>query len=174
MGTFIALDPAAAAPRRADQPDHRQAPGPHRPFTSSRSRWWPPRSFVVLSQVIGPLWARVLSAHLAMAGTQRRRRRSSRSVYTWIEIGRFKVELALRLDTLSAVMTLIITFVGTLIHIYSTGYMAHEPRYAAYFGYLNLFMASMLILVLGANVPGHVHWLGRRGAVLVSPHWLLV
>ena len=106
--------------------------------------------FVVLSQVLGPL-RDAFAAHLA--GDTQGVLELKEVVYTWMEIGRFKIELALRLDTLSAVMTLIITFVGTLIHIYSTGYMAHEPRYAAYFGYLNLFMASMLILVLGANVP---------------------
>jgi NADH-quinone oxidoreductase subunit L len=49
-------------------------------------------------------------------------------LYTWIEVGSFKAQLAFRLDTLSAVMILIVTFVGTLIHIYSTGYMAHDPR----------------------------------------------
>src|SRR3954462_10339821 len=47
------------------------------------------------------------------------------NVYTWIEVGSFKAQLAFRLDTLSAVMVLVITFVGALIHIYSTDYMAH-------------------------------------------------
>ena len=86
--------------------------------------------------------------------------------YTWLEVGNFKAELAFRLDTLSAVMILIITFVGTLIHIYSTGYMAHDPRYAAYFGYLNLFTGAMLILVLGANLP--VMFIGWEGVGLCS------
>jgi NADH-quinone oxidoreductase subunit L len=88
------------------------------------------------------------------------------NVYTWIEVGDFKIPLALRLDTLSAVMILIITFVGSLIHIYSTGYMSHEPRYAAYFGYLNLFTGSMLILVLAANMP--VMFIGWEGVGLCS------
>jgi NADH-quinone oxidoreductase subunit L len=87
-------------------------------------------------------------------------------VYTWLEVGDFKAELAFRLDTLSAVMILIVTFVGTLIHIYSTGYMAHDPRYAAYFGYLNLFMGAMLILVLGSNLP--VMFIGWEGVGLCS------
>src|SRR5688572_19997195 len=52
----------------------------------------------------------------------------TQQVYTWIEVGSFKAELAFRLDTLSAVMCLIVTFVGTLIHIYSTGYMHGEKR----------------------------------------------
>jgi len=88
------------------------------------------------------------------------------NVYTWIDVGQFKVPLAFRLDTLSAVMILIVTFVGSLIHIYSTGYMAHEPRYAAYFGYLNLFTGAMLILVLAANMP--VMFIGWEGVGLCS------
>jgi NADH-quinone oxidoreductase subunit L len=86
--------------------------------------------------------------------------------YTWIEVGGFKAELAFRLDTLSAVMILIVTFVGALIHLYSTGYMAHDDRPAAYFGYLNLFTGSMLILVLGANLP--VMFIGWEGVGLCS------
>ena len=56
--------------------------------------------------------------------------------------------------SLSAVMILIVTFVGTWIHIYSTGYMAKDPGYHRYFGYLNLFTGAMLILVLGSTGQG--------------------
>jgi NADH-quinone oxidoreductase subunit L len=90
----------------------------------------------------------------------------AQTVYTWIEVGNLKVELAFRLDTLSAVMILVVTGVGTLIHIYSTGYMAHDPRYAAFFGYLNLFTGAMLILVLGANLL--VMFIGWEGVGLCS------
>jgi len=86
--------------------------------------------------------------------------------YTWIEVGSFKAQLAFRLDTLSAVMILIVTFVGSLIHLYSIGYMAHDPRYSAFFGYLNLFTGSMLILVLAANMP--VMFIGWEGVGLCS------
>ena len=86
--------------------------------------------------------------------------------YTWIEVGAFKAQLAFRLDTLSAVMILIVTFVGSLIHIYSAGYMAHDPRYSAFFGYLNLFTGAMLILVLAANLP--VMFIGWEGVGLCS------
>ncbi len=86
--------------------------------------------------------------------------------WSWIEVGDFKVDLAFHLDTLSAVMVIVVTFVGTLIHVYSTGYMAHDPRYAAYFGYLNLFTGAMLILVLGANLP--VMFIGWEGVGLCS------
>jgi NADH-quinone oxidoreductase subunit L len=88
------------------------------------------------------------------------------NLYTWIEIGNFKVDMAFRVDTLSAVMVLVITFIGSLIHIYSTGYMHEEPRYAAYFGYLNLFTGAMLILVLGDNLP--VVFIGWEGVGLCS------
>ncbi|HEY5936040.1 MAG TPA: NADH-quinone oxidoreductase subunit L [Kofleriaceae bacterium] len=90
----------------------------------------------------------------------------SQTVFTWIEVGSFRADLAFRLDTLSAVMVLIVTFVGTLIHIYSTGYMAHDPRPAAFFGYLNLFTGAMLLLVLGANMP--VMFIGWEGVGLCS------
>jgi len=90
----------------------------------------------------------------------------TQSVYTWIEVGNLKLELAFRLDTLSAVMIMVVTFCSTLIHIYSTGYMAHDKRYAAYFGYLNLFTGAMLILVLGANMP--VMFIGWEGVGMCS------
>ena len=90
----------------------------------------------------------------------------AQTLYTWIEVGSFKAQLGFRLDTLSAVMILIVTFVGTLIHLYSTGYMAHDPRYGAFFGYLNLFTGSMLILVLAANMP--VMFIGWEGVGLCS------
>jgi NADH-quinone oxidoreductase subunit L len=84
----------------------------------------------------------------------------------WIQVGNLRIDLAFRMDTLAAVMVLIITFVGLLIHIYSTGYMSEEPRYAAYFGYLNLFTGAMLILVLGNNLP--VMFIGWEGVGLCS------
>jgi len=87
-------------------------------------------------------------------------------LWTWIQAGDLKLDMALRLDTLSSVMVLIVTGCSTLIHIYSTGYMADEPRYAAYFGYLNLFTGAMLILVLGANMP--VMFIGWEGVGLCS------
>src|SRR3569623_304899 len=91
---------------------------------------------------------------------------STQTAWSWLEVGGFKAELAFRLDSLSAVMILIITFVGTWIHIYSMGYMAHDKGYHRYFGYLNLFTGSMLILVLAANLP--VMFIGWEGVGLCS------
>ncbi|HEY3805536.1 MAG TPA: NADH-quinone oxidoreductase subunit L [Kofleriaceae bacterium] len=90
----------------------------------------------------------------------------TQTAWTWLSVGSFKAELALHLDSLSAVMIMIITFVGTWIHIYSTGYMAHDPGYSRYFGYLNLFTGAMLILVLAANLP--VMFIGWEGVGLCS------
>jgi NADH-quinone oxidoreductase subunit L len=111
--------------------------------------------------VFGPLWAQFKAFQVNQIAPD-----IKQVAYTWIEVGSFKVELAFRLDTLSAVMVLIVTFVGTLIHVYSTGYMHGDRRYAAYFGYLNLFTGSMLILVLAANLP--VMFIGWEGVGLCS------
>jgi NADH-quinone oxidoreductase subunit L len=74
------------------------------------------------------------------------------NVWVWISSGALHVDVALRVDQLSAVMILVVTGVGFLIHVYSTGYMAHDEDVARYFAYLNLFTTSMLLLVLGENL----------------------
>ena len=82
-------------------------------------------------------------------------------LYTWAVIGTMKLDAGLLIDPLSATMLIVVTFVGTLIHIYSIGYMHGDSRYRRFFVYLNLFMASMLILVLGDSyVMMFVGWEG--------------
>jgi len=76
------------------------------------------------------------------------------------------IDLAFRYDALAAVMTLVVTGVGLLIHIYSIGYMAHERSTARFFAYMNLFTFAMLILVLGANLA--VAFIGWEGVGLCS------
>ena len=76
----------------------------------------------------------------------------STTVYTWASTGMFQFDVAFYLDPLSAVMLLVVTGVGMLIHIYSVGYMADDPSIHRYFAYLNLFMFSMLCLILGKNL----------------------
>ncbi|MDE3088552.1 MAG: NADH-quinone oxidoreductase subunit L [Chloroflexota bacterium] len=73
------------------------------------------------------------------------------SLYSWIPVGDFKIDIAFLLDPLSALMLLVVTGVGFLIHVYSIGYMAEDESYGRFFTYLNLFVFSMLILVLGNN-----------------------
>ena len=89
-------------------------------------------------------------------------------VFTWIGSGDLQVPFALRLDPLSMVMILVVSGIGSLIHLYSTAYM-HEERdaeYARYFSYLNLFAAFMLVLVLAPNFP--VMFVGWEGVGLCS------
>src|SRR3989440_9183814 len=74
------------------------------------------------------------------------------TLFTWLSAGEFTVSAGLFMDRLSALMALVVTGVGFLIHVYSIGYMADDPAYARYFAYLNLFVASMLLLVLGGNL----------------------
>src|SRR6266496_3689873 len=73
------------------------------------------------------------------------------NVYTWFQVGDFSADVAFQLDPLSAVMALVVTGVGFLIHVYSTGYMGHDPSFRRFFLYLNLFMFAMLTLVLADN-----------------------
>ena len=84
----------------------------------------------------------------------------------WIKAGDLNLSAGLVLDNLSAVLCLVITGIGLLIHIYSTAYMEHEERYTRFFGYLNLFMGAMLILVLGDSLP--VTFIGWEGVGLCS------
>jgi NADH-quinone oxidoreductase subunit L len=90
------------------------------------------------------------------------------TLYTWIASDDLNLELAFRVDPLSAVMILVITGIGSLIHIYSTAYMHDEvdSEFARYFSYLNLFAAFMLVLVLGSNFP--VMFVGWEGVGLCS------
>jgi NADH-quinone oxidoreductase subunit L len=87
-------------------------------------------------------------------------------VGTWMAAGPLKIELAFRMDGLSSVLCLIITFIGFLIHIYASGYMEHDPDYPRFFAYLNLFCGAMLVLVLGDNLP--VMFIGWEGVGLCS------
>ena len=92
----------------------------------------------------------------------------AQTVFRWIASGDFDVSFTLRVDPLSALMILVVTGIGSLIHIYSTAYM-HEERdseYARYFSYLNLFAAFMLVLVLGSNFL--VMFVGWEGVGLCS------
>ncbi len=87
-------------------------------------------------------------------------------VFTWISVGDFQVNFGLMFDHLSAVMCLTVTLVGLLIHIYATGYMAHDPGYARFFTYMNLFMFMMLTLVLADNIV--LMFVGWEGVGLCS------
>jgi NADH-quinone oxidoreductase subunit L len=86
--------------------------------------------------------------------------------WSWIPVGTLQVDVAFQVDQLSTVMLLVVTGVGSLIHLFSVGYMKDDPGYARYFSYLNLFVFFMLVLVLGANFP--VMFVGWEGVGLCS------
>ena len=88
------------------------------------------------------------------------------TLWTWMSAGEFAPGISFYLDGLSVVMILIITGVGFLIHLYSTGFMAEDPGFARFFSYMNLFVASMLILVLADNLV--LLYLGWEGVGLCS------
>src|SRR6185295_15010887 len=75
------------------------------------------------------------------------------TLWPWLPVEQLQVDVAFQVDQLSTVMLLIVTGVGSLIHLFSVGYMREDPGYARYFSYLNLFIVFMLVLVLGANFP---------------------
>ena len=89
-----------------------------------------------------------------------------RTLWSWIPVGDLRVDAALQVDQLSVVMLLVVTGVSSLIHVFSVGYMQDDPGYARYFAYLNLFVAFMLVLVLGASYP--VMFIGWEGVGLCS------
>jgi NADH-quinone oxidoreductase subunit L len=86
--------------------------------------------------------------------------------WSWLPAGTLQVDFAFQVDQLAAVMLLVVTGVGSLIHLFSVGYMREDPGYARYFAYLNLFVVFMLVLVLGASFP--VMFIGWEGVGLCS------
>ena len=105
-----------------------------------------------------------LIAFFALLGDTHRSQ--DRYLYTWIASGHFQATVSLLTDQLSICFVLLITGVGSLIHIYSVGYMAHDPGRRRFFGYMNLFVASMLLLVLADNYL--VLYVGWEGVGLAS------
>jgi NADH-quinone oxidoreductase subunit L len=87
-------------------------------------------------------------------------------LWSWLPVERLQVDLAFQVDQLSTVMLLVVTGVGSLIHLFSVGYMGDDPGYARYFAYLNLFIVFMLVLVLGSSFP--VMFIGWEGVGLCS------
>ncbi|MBW8896260.1 MAG: NADH-quinone oxidoreductase subunit L, partial [Acidobacteria bacterium] len=110
----------------------------------------------------------VVSVISALAASRAADHAVQQTVFNWIPSGDFQIPFALRVDPLSSLMILVVTGIGSLIHIYSTAYMHEESdsEYARYFSYLNLFAAFMLVLVLGANFP--VMFVGWEGVGLCS------
>ncbi len=114
--------------------------------------------FVAFVFAVGVFWN--------LMGLPAEERSVTRYLYTWLATGNLKADAAFLLDPLSSVMMLIITGVGFLIHVYSTGYMADDPSYPRFFTYLNLFCFAMLLLVMGDNI--FMLFIGWEGVGLCS------
>ncbi len=127
--------------------------------------------FAAVASVVGPLvlalsFGLAVMIWMAMASAGEMRTPYVQTFFDWMVTGDLRISWAFQLDQLSMVMVLVITGVGTLIHIFSIGYMRDDPGYPRFFAYLNLFVAFMLVLVLGANYP--VLFVGWEGVGLCS------
>ena len=126
------------------------------------NRWGPYIAVltVTASAVLGILMV------IGLMGRAADERSIGQSLFTWVFAGQFEADMAFQLDQLSMVFVLLITIVGALIHVYSLGYMAEDPNRRKFFGYLNLFVAAMLILVLANNYL--LLYVGWEGVGLAS------
>lgn len=129
------------------------------------------RRFDRAGHLLGTLFAAasfVLAAVLFvnMLGKSADHRTLHQHLFSWIPVAGFKADAAFQLDQLSMTFVLLISGVGTLIHIYSIGYMEHDERRRRFFGYLNLFLAAMLLLVLADNYL--LLYVGWEGVGLAS------
>ncbi|MQY35474.1 NADH-quinone oxidoreductase subunit L [Streptomyces sp. RB17] len=101
-----------------------------------------------------------------LLGKNAEHRTLTQHLWTWVSVGSFQADVTFRLDQLSMTFVLLITGVGSLIHLYSVGYMEHDERRRRFFGYLNLFLAAMLLLVLADNYL--LLYVGWEGVGLAS------
>ncbi|MEV4868230.1 NADH-quinone oxidoreductase subunit L [Streptomyces syringium] len=101
-----------------------------------------------------------------MLGRDGERRALHTTVFSWVPVGGFRADVGFQLDQLSMTFVLLITGVGTLIHLYSVGYMEHDEKRRRFFGYLNLFLAAMLLLVVADNYL--LLYVGWEGVGLAS------
>ncbi|HEU4556943.1 MAG TPA: NADH-quinone oxidoreductase subunit L [Longimicrobium sp.] len=142
-----------------DDHGHDHAPAGPKPFT----HWLPS---LIAPGVLIAAFALAVWTFLQLLGVDAGQRTVIVPGWSWIPVESLKVDAALQVDPLSILMTLIITGVGSLIHIFSIGYMKEDPGYPRYMAYLNLFVFFMLILVLGANYP--LMFVGWEGVGLCS------
>jgi NADH-quinone oxidoreductase subunit L len=126
------------------------------------NRWGP--YFAVLMVVGAAVYGVILL--LGLLGRSADDRAVGQTLFEWVFVGGFTAPVALQIDQLSIVFVLLITIVGSLIHIYSLGYMEHDPDKRKFFGYLNLFVAAMLLLVLADNYL--LLYVGWEGVGLAS------
>jgi NADH-quinone oxidoreductase subunit L len=127
---------------------------------ASHDEQGPPKALVGLIACAGPIAACVCATMLFM-GLGDHPDGFAHHAWTWFTVGTLSVPVEFYADRLSGVMIMIVTFIGSLIHLYSVGYMWEERGFTRFFTYLNLFTFSMLVLVLGKNIP--MMFLGWEG-----------
>ena len=132
-------------------------------FGGRRTNSWGP--YLGILTVLGSAGLGV-AMFLAMFSRPADQRSITETAYTWVFVDRFQADMAFQLDQLSMVFVLLITLVGSLIHIYSLGYMAHDENRRKFFGMLNLFVGAMLLLVLANNYL--LLYVGWEGVGLAS------
>ncbi len=132
-------------------------------FAGRRSDKW---GHLLATGVSGFTFLLGAAMFLQLLGRSGEERALTQQLYTWIPVGDLQVEFGLLLDPLSTCFVLLITFVGTLVHVYSIGYMEHDDDRRRFFAYLNLFIAAMLLLVLADNYL--LLYVGWEGVGLAS------
>ncbi|MFM8311975.1 MAG: NADH-quinone oxidoreductase subunit L [Ilumatobacteraceae bacterium] len=120
-----------------------------------------PRAGYLATAMVAGSFLVSVGVFFELLGMPTEERHAVQRLFTWVPIGEISVDLAFLADPLSITMCLFVTGIGTLIHLYATGYMHGDPRYSKFFLYLNLFAFSMLMLVLGSNLL--VTFLGWEG-----------
>jgi NADH-quinone oxidoreductase subunit L len=125
-----------------------------------------PRAGWIATSAMAMSFLSSIVAFAVLIGRHAEQRQQVRTLWTWFQSGGFVVKMGFLVDPLSVTMILFVTGVGTLIHIYSIGYMHGDPRFSRFFAYMNLFAASMLMLVLGGSFL--VTFLGWEGVGLCS------
>ena len=131
--------------------------------------WRPMPHKAVAAIGVGSVGVALVLAAIAGAGflaAPASARAVTTTVWQWMSVGDFAPRVAFRLDALSLVMILVVTGVGFLIHVYSAAFMRGEEGYGRFFAYMNLFVASMLVLVLADNLL--LLYLGWEGVGLCS------
>jgi NADH-quinone oxidoreductase subunit L len=135
---------------------------------STRTEWKPSHALSGIIAVALPFCSFFITCVLfyIATGLEGSHSVASGPLFTWFGGSRWVVDIGLKLDQLSLVMTMVVTGVGSLIHLYSAGYMSHDEGYAKYFSYLNLFLFFMLLLVMGDSLP--LMFVGWEGVGLCS------
>ena len=120
-----------------------------------------PRAGILATAMTASSFVVVVGVYLDLLSRTAEERHHVVTLFSWLPVGSLQVDMALLADPLSITMALFVTGIGSLIHLYSIGYMHGDPKFSKFFLYLNLFVFSMLMLVLGENLL--VTFLGWEG-----------